>query len=302
LLARGDTVDFAGLGAALHTPILSADEQRQARWLTADFRRGGEVDAAIEQSRPDVVFHLAGISFPPDADLDAEATYEVNVLGAVRLFDSIGRRRAAGVIDPVVIVVGSGVQYGRHDTSEMPLREEAALRPETVYAATKTAQEIAALQAFRRSGLRAICTRSFNHSGPGHERRYLLPSLVNRVQQIRGGSEPRLTLGNDVVRDYLHVSDVVTAYLLLAERGRAGEVYNVASGRGVSVRELASDVLLRAGTTAEISTDPALVRASDIPTLVGSSARLQRDTGWAPAKTHADIIDDLLHSANAATD
>src|SRR6185369_3656203 len=134
------------------------------------------------------------------------------------------------------------------------------------YAATKTAQEIAALQAFRRSGLRAICTRSFNHSGPGHERRYLLPSLVNRVQQIRGGSEPRLTLGNDVVRDYLHVSDVVTAYLLLAERGRAGEVYNVSSGRGVSVRQLANDILLRAGTTAEISTEPALVRTSDIPT------------------------------------
>jgi GDP-4-dehydro-6-deoxy-D-mannose reductase len=76
-----------------------------------------------------------------------------------------------------------------------------------------------------------------------------------------------------------------------------GEVYNVCSGEGVSVRQLAEDVLLRVGTTAEITTDPALVRGVDIHTLVGSPAKLQRATGWRPAKSRADIIDDLIHAA-----
>ena len=132
----------------------------------------------------------------------------------------------------------------------------------------------------------------------------MIPSLVARALRVRAGGERTLRLGNDVIRDYLHVDDVVRAYLNLLERGTAGEAYNVASGRGVSVRQLAADVLLRVGASADISTDAALQRATDVPVLVGSPAKLTKDTGWTPRKTHLDIIDDLIRfaSANAATD
>lgn len=311
LLERGDGVDLAGLGPAfVGPPILSDAERAATRWLSADVRDGEAIDAAIEASRPDVVFHLAGVSFPPDAERAPATTYDVNVLGAVRLLSSIARRRAAGVLDPVVLIVGSGVQYGHHETSEMPLVESAEQRPVTIYGASKAAQETAALQVFRQSGVRVICARSFNHSGVGHGSQYLLPSLVARVRRIAAAAPsqvarasrfaadgPRqLALGNDVLRDYVHVDDVVAAYVLLAAHGRPGEAYNVASGRGVSTRQLAADVLHRAGVAADISTDAALVRATDIPTLIGSPAKLARDTGWAPRKTHLDIIDDLLRN------
>jgi GDP-4-dehydro-6-deoxy-D-mannose reductase len=295
LLQRGDGVDLAGLGAAfVGPPILSDAERAVTRWLSADVRDGEAIDAAVEASRPDIVFHLAGVSFPPDADRAPATTYDVNVLGAVRLLSSIARRRASGVLDPIVLIVGSGVQYGRHDASDMPLAESAEQRPVTIYGASKAAQETVALQAFRESGVRVVCVRSFNHSGVGHGSQYLLPSLVARVRRIEGGGPRQLALGNDVVRDYVHVDDVVAAYVLLAARGRPGEAYNVASGRGVSTRQLAADVLHRAGVAADISTDAALVRATDIPTLIGSPAKLTRETGWAPRKTHLDIIDDLL--------
>jgi len=101
-------------------------------------------------------------------------------------------------------------------------------------------------------------------------------------------------LGNDVVRDYLHVADVVRAYLLLLDQGERGQVYNVASGRGVSVRELATSVLERAGVEADITTESSLVRPLDIPVLTGSPARLMAATGWTVARSHVDIIDDLL--------
>lgn len=302
LLERGDSVDLAGLGPAfVGPPILSEAERAATRWLSADVRDAEAIDGAIEASRPDAVFHLAGVSFPPDADRAPAATYDVNVLGAVRVLSSIARRRAAGVLDPVVLIVGSGVQYGRHDASEMPLDESAEQRPVTIYGASKAAQETVALQVFRESGVRVICVRSFNHSGVGHGSQYLLPSLVARVRRIAAGGPPQLALGNDVLRDYVHVDDVVAAYLLLAARGLPGDAYNVASGRGVTTRQLAADVLHRAGVAADISTDAALVRATDIPTLIGSPAKLARETGWTPRKTHLDIIDDLLRKPGSVS-
>jgi len=303
LIERGQTPVLAGLGSLDGgAPVLTADEHCAVRWVRCDVRSHDEVDAMVEAARPDVVIHLAGVAFPPQADSDPAATYDVNVLGAVRLLGALAQRRRAGTLDPVVIVVGTSQQYGAHDAAEMPLSERAEQRPLSAYAASKTAQEISALQRFRSDGLRVVCTRSFNHSGAGQDGRYLLPSIVGRVREIqtRGGSS--LSIGNDVIRDYLHVRDVAEAYLALAERGMPGETYNVASGAGVSVRRLAADVLLRAGVRADITTELALVRSTDIPVLVGSSTKLTDATGWAPRLTHADIIDDLLRSAHAATD
>ena len=131
--------------------------------------------------------------------------------------------RAAGAIDPVVLVVGSAEQYGRHDAAAMPLTEDVECRPRTVYAASKQAQEICALQAFRADGVRVVCTRSFNHSGPGQGKSFLIPALVQRALAAGAAGETRIAIGNtDTVRDFLHVSDAVRAYRLLAERWPPG--------------------------------------------------------------------------------
>ena len=285
----------------LHAPatgILSPNEHGSVQWIHGDVRDADSVHHALDVSEPDAIFHLAGVSFVPEARHAPATTYEVNVTGAVNLLAEIARRRAAGAIDPVVLVIGSATQYGRHDRAEMPLSEEAAQRPNDVYAASKAAQEIAALQMHRGEGVKVICSRSFNHSGAGHPDHFLLPALVRRALDLRSAARPELRLGNqESVRDYLHVADVVQAYLLLARGGSPGEVYNVCSGEGVSARELATEVLLRVGTTAEITTDPALVRGVDVPVLVGSPAKLQRATGWRPTRTRADIIDDLINAA-----
>lgn len=296
LLAEGSHVTALGLhspGAAILTP----DEQTSVQWRHGDVRDVATLGEALDDATPDVIFHLAGVSFIPEAREAPTATYDVNVLGAVRLLTEVARRRAAGASDPVVLIIGSATQYGRHDPAEMPLTEKAEQRPLDVYAASKAAQEIAAIQLNRAEGVRVICTRSFNHSGAGHPDHFLLPALVRRVLALRDEKSSELRLGNDSIRDYLHVADVVHAYLLLARKGEAGEVYNVCSGDGVSVRQLATEVLLRVGATAEITTDPALVRGVDVPVLVGSPAKLKSVTGWQPKHTRADIIDDLIHAA-----
>ncbi len=300
LVARGDEVILSGLGVLESGPPILADSERKAiRWIGADMRRQQEVDRTVQAARADAIVHLAGVAFPPSAERDPSTAYDVNVLGAARLLSAVEEERRAGVSDPTVLIVGSSTQYGGQEASSMPITEAAEQLPASVYGASKAAQEVIALSRHRATGVRVVCTRSFNHSGVGHGGEYLIPSLVSRARQMRREPGGVFTIGNDVTRDYLHVEDVAAAYIALSERGRPGQVYNVCSGVGISVSELARDVLLHAGLRPDISTDPSLLRATDIPVLVGSPAKLMRDTGWTPRKTHADIIDDLL---NAATD
>ena len=111
------------------------------RWVAGDVRDAAFLGRALDLARPDVVFHLAGVSSVGGAAADPGLAAEVNVTATVRLLAEVARRRAAGALDPVVVVVGSGEQYGRHDEDEQPLGEEAEQRPLSVYAATKAAQE-----------------------------------------------------------------------------------------------------------------------------------------------------------------
>ncbi|AHG91109.1 NAD-dependent epimerase/dehydratase [Gemmatirosa kalamazoonensis] len=282
-------------GAALEPAAIDG-----VRWVTGDVRDGAHLADALDAARPDAVFHLAGVTFVPAAGDDPGATAEVNVVAAARLLGLLRERKRAGVLDPVVVVTGSAEQYGRHEEGEMPVAERAEQRPHSVYAATKVAQEAIALEAWRSAGVRVIATRSFNHSGPGQAPHFLLPALVRRARTLRGGA---LRMGNQrPVRDFLHVSDVVAAYISLAERGSPGEAYNVASGVGTSVGELARRVLQRCGVDAPIASDPALVRPADVPWLVGDPSKLRAATGWSPRRTLDDLLDDLIAHHDATSD
>ena len=268
-------------------------------WRYGDLRDERYVADVVDAARPDTVIHLAAISHVPTATADPALAWDVNVTATARLLHALGRARDAGISDPTVLVVGSAEQYGRHETHECPLIESSVQAPRTVYAATKAAQEVLALQCWRATGLKVVIARSFNHSGRGQPTRFLLPALVQRAVELRG-AEPGTTMpvGNrSPIRDFLHVSDVVAAYISLCQRGAPGEAYNVASGTGWSVQQILDRVLARAGVQATPVEDPSLVRPVDVPVLIGDSHKLQRATGWSATRSLDDIIDDLLHAA-----
>ena len=268
-------------------------------WRYGDLRDERYVADVVDAARPDTVVHLAAISHVPTATADPALAWDVNVTATARLLHALGRARDAGVSDPMVLVVGSAEQYGRHETHEFPLIESSVQAPRTVYAATKAAQEVLALQCWRATGLKVVVARSFNHSGFGQPTRFLLPALVRRAVELRS-AEPgtSMPVGNrSPIRDFLHVSDVVAAYISLCQRGTPGEAYNVASGAGWSVQQVLDRVLARAGVQATPVEDPALVRPVDVPVLIGDSHKLQRATGWSATRALDDIIDDLLHAA-----
>ncbi len=277
--------------------VSSPSEAGVKFWHNGDIRDAAVLRAAIMASRPDLIFHLAGISSVGEAEQDPAATVAINVGSTVQLLHEVARARDAGLGDPTVLVVGSGEQYGRHPLGEQPIPESTGQQPLTLYAASKAAQELLALQAARRHGLRVVCARSFNHTGAGQPTRFLIPALVERAVSLRITGQTELRLGNSTpVRDISHVSDVVDAYILLAEHGVPGDVYNVCRGEGVSVREIAAAVLRRVGVAATLVEDPALVRPVDVPALVGDPSRLMARTGWAPRHTLDDCIDDLINA------
>ena len=301
LLGAGWDVTGTTIGPAPAPGVIDADAFARIQWRGIDLRPGVDrrtMGGLLERVRPDAIFHLAAIAFVPAAGADPMRALDSNVSASVQLLDALRLQRMAGGLDPTLLIVGSAEQYGRHDGPD-PLTEQAELLPRTFYAATKCAQETFALSAVRSSGLKVVATRSFNHSGRGQSAEFLLPSLVRRAVAARAHPDAPVPIGNvEPVRDFLHVEDVVAAYIALVERGRPGEVYNVCSSVGVTVGAVAAEVLARAGVTGPLVVDDALRRAVDVPFLVGDNSKLRADTGWAPTRSRAAIIDDLLNAAS----
>lgn len=272
----------------------------EATWLVGDLRDDAHVADAVALARPEWVIHLAAISHVPTAEADPVQAWDVNVTATARLLQALGAARDAGEIDPRVLIVGSAEQYGRHE-EPAPLAEETPQRPRTVYAATKAAQEVLALQQWRARGLAVVCARSFNHSGAGQPSRFLLPALVARARTLADApAGTPFPVGNRApIRDFLHVSDVVSAYISLVRHGVPGEAYNVSSGIGFSVQQVLDRVMARAGSRAVPVEDPGLVRPVDVPVLVGDARKLQHATGWQARRSFDDILDDLFRYAEA---
>lgn len=257
--------------------------------VLADVTDAARVQHAVQQAAPDVVFHLAALSDPASGDV--RQYYRVNVEGTVNVLE------AAASADARVVVVSSGYVYGRRRT---PASEDAATRPPNHYAASKAAMEHASLAAARQ-GLHVVIARPFNHTGPGQSDAFLLPSLVRQAAHLADGSGgTELQLGNLApVRDFLDVRDVVAAYEILAREGRPGRVYNVCSGHGRSVQELAELVLECAGAEARVVSVGERRRAADTDFLVGSNARLLAETSWRARVPLTDTIGDMLEHARS---
>jgi GDP-4-dehydro-6-deoxy-D-mannose reductase len=262
------------------------------RVMVADLEDADATDAAIAEARPDRVVHLAAQSSVRASWDDPVGTFRANVHGLIHVLEALRRREWS----PRVLVVGSADEYGCARAEDLPLREDAPLRPASPYAASKVAQGFTALQYALSLRMHVIRTRTFPHTGPGRSELFAESSFARQAAEIQAGRRPAvLSVGNaDEVRDITDVRDVVRAYWKLLERGEPGEVYNVCSGTGVPLREIAARLLALAGVRAEVRVDPALLRPADLPALVGDNSRLRRATGWEPRIGLQQTLRDLL--------
>jgi GDP-4-dehydro-6-deoxy-D-mannose reductase len=280
--------------AACRPGASEPDWGQAVRTVPFELTDGASMDAAVK-GKLDAVVHLAAVASNREATADPGLAWVINAAGTARLVEALLSARAAGEMDPVVLIVSSAEVYG--PGSAGPRREQDPASPNSPYAASKLGAELAALEAWRRSGLRVMVARPFTHTGPGQRPPFVVPSFVERLLAARSRGATRVPTGNlDPVRDMLDVRDVVQAYLALLTRGQPGETYNVARGQGISLRELFQRVAAIVGVSAEPVADPSLQRAGDIPHLVGDPAKLHRATGWVPGISLDQTLRDMVHA------
>jgi GDP-4-dehydro-6-deoxy-D-mannose reductase len=264
----------------------------QVETIAADIEDAVAVRDALGSVRPDRILHLAAQSSPQRSWDDPAATVRTNVLGLLHLLEGA---RAHG-LSPRVLAVGSAEEYGQVDARDLPLREDAPLRPLTPYATSKVAQGFLGLQYTLSTGIAVVRTRTFHHTGPRRGESFAESSFARQLAEIEKGLRaPVLEVGNlDAVRDFTDVRDVVRAYWELLERGRAGEVYNVCSGTGVRLRDLLQALIDVSGLRVEVRVDAARLRPSDVPELIGDPGRIRHGLGWVPRIPLEQSLRDLL--------
>ncbi|MCU0241179.1 MAG: GDP-mannose 4,6-dehydratase [Vicinamibacteria bacterium] len=264
----------------------------RARLIEVDLGSQAAVAAAFDQVRPTHIVHLAAQSSPQQSWRDPTGTMHVNVFGLLYMLEALKERD----LNPRVVVVGSAEEYGLASPEQMPLTEDAPLRPATPYAASKVAQGFVALQYAVGCNMETLRTRAFHHTGAGRGENFAESSFARQIVEIELGlRDAVIDVGNlEGVRDYSDVRDVVRAYGLLLERGARGEVYNVCSGQGIRMRALLERLIAISGVAAEIRVDPARLRPLDLPVLIGDASRLRQATGWAPRHAIDETLRQLI--------
>jgi GDP-4-dehydro-6-deoxy-D-mannose reductase len=241
----------------------------------------------------DAVVHLAAVSWVTVAERSPGRAWNENAGGTARLVRALGDAVRAGDADPLVLVVSSVEVYG--SGSPAPRREAEPPAPMSAYAASKVGAEVAALQEWRRTGLRVVIARPSPHTGRGQNERALVPRYARRVLTARRMRAPAIATGLlDGVRDFMHVADVVEAYARLLTAGVPGEVYNVSSGEPVRLEDVVLRLCALAGWKPILEMDAADVRPDAVPHLVGDSTKLRSATGWTPRRTLDETLQDVL--------
>jgi GDP-4-dehydro-6-deoxy-D-mannose reductase len=245
----------------------------------ADLLDPASLEKAVRLSSPDAVVNLAGLSHVGESWKRPGEYFQVNVIGTENLLNAAAGRP--------VVVASSAEVYGPVPEEEQPISEDRPVDPRSPYALTKAAAERIALQRG------AVVARSFNLVGPGQAASFAMPSFASQLVGIANGGEPVLRVGNlSARRDFVHVDDGAAAFRILAERGHPGHVYNIASGRAVSISEALERLMAVSGVRAEVREDPERMRPVDLPLLLGDNHHLRR-LGWEPRRTLDDGLLDL---------
>ncbi len=264
----------------------------KVKLLETDLRDYTSMYNALDRSRPDFVFHLAAQSFVPSSWSAPNETLTTNVSGQTNLFEAIRALK----LDPVVQIACSSEEYGLVLPNEVPIKETNPLRPLSPYAVSKVAQDYLGYQYFQSYGLKAIRTRGFNHTGPRRGQVFVTSNFCSQVAAIElGMQEPVIRVGNlEAIRDFTDVRDMVRAYWLAVNHGKPGEVYNIATGHGIHIRELLDRIISLASVKVTIEVDPDRLRPSDVEILIGDSSKFRADTGWEPRIPFEQTLGDLL--------
>jgi len=243
----------------------------------------------ISEFKPEVIYHLAAVAFVPEAESDFDRVLRINV-GGTNNIARVCHLLQSGV---TLLYVSSAEVYGCFSPEHLPLTEEAPLRPVNNYSLSKLMGELVVDRYARGGYMRAVVVRPFNHIGPGQDVRFVVSSFAEQLARVaKGKAQPLLRVGNlEAQRDFSDVRDIVRGYRLAALKGDG--VYNLCSGRPVSIRAVLDMLIEIAGLKVAVEREPGRMRPVDIPVMYGSCEKAQRELGWKAARDLRDTLAEI---------
>jgi GDP-4-dehydro-6-deoxy-D-mannose reductase len=300
LLEKGEEV---GGTYRWNEDLKAIDRNRnRIKLFQADLTDISSLYRVMREYRPDFVYHLAAESFVPSSFVSPIATWNANAMGTLNLLEAVRQTRediGTDKFDPITHICSSSEVYGQVKKEDLPIKENAILRPQSPYASSKVAEDALALQYFDSFGIKTLRTRMFTHTGPG---RTMLSAEVNFASQIarieKGLQEPIVKVGNlDSIRTFADVRDATKAYHLLVRQCPPGEVYNIGGDRTMKVGEMLDYLVCLSPRKKDIShmVDPSLLRPSDVTLQIPDTSKFREQTGWKPEIPFEQTMNDLLN-------
>ncbi|MBN1502889.1 GDP-mannose 4,6-dehydratase [Candidatus Woesearchaeota archaeon] len=266
--------------------------QSKLNLINADLLDSHSMEKAVNETKPDFIFHLAAQSYVPESWNAPNKTLQINILGEANLFEAVRKAN----INPVIQIAGSSEEYGFVLPEETPIKETNPLRPLSPYGVSKVAQDLLGYQYFKSYGLKIIRTRAFNHTGPRRGQVFVVSDWSKQIAEIeKGKRKPMLNVGNlNAQRDFSDVRDIVRAYLLAVEKGIPGEVYNISSGKAWKMKDILDSLLRMTNKKITVKKDPSKIRPSDVEILIGDCTKFKEQTGWEPKIDFTATLRDTL--------
>lgn len=264
----------------------------QCSFRKIDLLDKGQVDNIIYQFQPQYILHLASYSSVAFSWKNPVASFSNNTNIFLNLLEQIREMN----LNCRVLSVGSSEEYGDVSEKDIPLTEEQPLKPVSPYAVARVSQEMLSKIYVDGYGLDIVLTRSFNHIGAGQRDIFVVSSFARQLVEIKKNKlRPEITTGNlSIIRDFIDVRDVVRAYYSLFKSGRKGQVYNICSGKGVSLTNILQNMIRLSGTEVLTKTDTALVRPSDNHIIIGDNKKIKTETGWDTVFSLEDSLQSIL--------
>lgn len=275
--------------------------RKQIRLVSLDILKPERCRELIEKIKPDYVFHLAAMASVGQSFSLERLTFRINVEGTLNMLEASAARKGLKRF----VFISSSDCYGLFTPKTKTLTENQPLNPVSPYGISKAAAERAVQYYQRQYGLPVGVARSFNHSGPRQIERFVIPAFARQVALIETGRQkPVLQVGDlSVRRDLSDVRDIVRGYRLIAEKGRDGGVYQLCSGRAVSIQSVLDTLVSLSSKRITVKIDKSRLRKADIPVLRGSHAKATREIGFRNEYTlKTTLIDTLTYWRNKVSE
>ena len=268
------------------------------RFVQCDLRYGYGIEELIMDNLPNQIFHLAAQSYPTVSWVGPAETIDVNINGQVAVFEAIkkARKYRAPSYDPMVVVACSSAEYGQtlNEIEDPFVKETAELKPLHPYGVSKVGQDLLAFQYFMNDHIRCIRARIFNSTGTRKVNDVTSDFTKRAVEAERTGVY-ELRCGNlETKRAIMDQRDLVKALILLADKGKAGDVYNISSEHIYQMEDIVKMIENQIGRELIRKADPALIRPTDERIIVGNANKLKADTGWKQGIPMEQTIADML--------